>query len=586
MKPATSAAGRQSVFLAAEVASYRDRWISGRNVAVVYWTGDALGKTIAEYYASVRNVPADRVFAWDFTWTPGSTILYTALESSFAAFSAAINALSDEIFAVLLVGNMPTRVQRTIGDSQVFSLSYILQRPYAVGPVGEGSGYTNGDGVATANRPRTVLGTYARIFEIGKRYWSQRVFLPSKVNLQSTQSLVGGWPLDRKAQMQTLGFSDTDILWRAAFVCQINAPIIEAGDPAGSREAVMRRIIDDSIAAEAARYTSWGNVILQGSSSSGPVAKPTKAEAYSVGYPLDANGRPIGFQWKDLAAETVTSSRATTPPDNYGASDANYLLGGATTFRPGDAGFVSQSDVMLLVLGTEAYHSAGGPGSANPPRTYLPSDFNFRRGAIATFSQSYGSSPPCENTKSWHYGPATWIAQTGRPAVLSTGQGYISCLNGYGATTSPVRIESSNATPTIDVNAGTQVVTLRESGVSVATASIGGMTPAQACAAIRAVMPAGWIAGVRDGSCESRAVQAIRCGAVAACGVWNEPGATYDPSGQALFGALWCGQSMAEWWFTRAVNFGNEDVAITSGWLGNPVWYCDPLYRPFGHLWS
>ncbi len=513
-----------STFARQIVEFNRPRRMGPDNVLVLYRSGDAVGQSIAQVYQAKRAVPAANAQAITLPWDPSAGSNATGADMDAAVGQVSALCLARDVYSILLCGWWP------IG-SGTRTLNELFGFAHLFASIGSGGAFSGWAGYSTY----PYVTRWHPDFNADYAAWLLRV--------DYVVNPVGG----SLATAPYFGVPPKNRLSVVADNTQVFYPTFRLeGPPDTDQLAFCTRIVNDSIAAEQAAYPDLGTVLVDGSSSI-MAGRPVHKEITEFGIPVK------DFRWRQL-----------NTPVEYGGAYPSLADTWTTPSRPEATGFTAQSDVFLKYIGSEAYY-----GGKTVPET--SSDYQYRTGAVTAFGQSFGYQPPVWADCGWGTQNPKWQIAIG---IGATGSGaHPQAINSIGVTSTPFGITSTGTSPTVDVQADGTFL-LKESGTQVGTVPL--QTTFNAYLSIS--LPAGW--AVNTSLPGSRALSAVRAGAVCSMGAIVEPGATGMPVSYHLAQGLWSGDCLGELSFKMhspdayyAINQVNT-VGFTI--LG------DPLYRPFG----
>ena len=581
--------------LPAELASINaSRLIGPANILVLYRAGDTVGQAVAEYYQSVRSVPAANVVAVTMAWTPATNDMLASDADNFMAAVLPILQQND-IRSILTVNWFP----QTVNEANVVFGSFLSSMPlFAALP--DSSRYNLNSVSPSAWGTILFINDYSATIPLAFPFVTGTVNGAVQYGLKPPPKYTSAYPAS---------------FWIPHFRLEVSP--VAAGDnriPNASVENYLKKIIDDSMAAEAAQYQDAGNVIAVASGSySGTmtVALPTALEAYGKAINVyTANlelevmaiprsgyaGPPYLFPltpgppgWSrtvtgnHLMCPVVSGTTAATEPvwnvsgtgalTKDGTVTWSYIMDpppdmfppGANTNTPNRIAhtYIPIEDVFFRVVGYDSYYA-----SCTEPEQQ--SDMSYRQGAIVMFSQSYGYTPNPVQGLDYDFGAPLPNVMADTACVTATPIQY---TNANGFVVDGFYFASTVATPTVGVS-GNNIV-LKSAGTVVATIPLSG-TMRQQYATIQAALPTGWTMTVDDPFVESRCSNAIKNGACAAFGACAEPQTLGAVKGYGLQD-LWDGASLGEIGYVLGVTTLYLTPAYRLYMIG------DPLYRPFGY---
>lgn len=561
------------------------RRITKDNILVLYRVGDEVGQEVAEYYQSQRGISAANVLGVDMTWTPASTTITVAdLMSVCQQIYQHVSTNGLTIKALLSCHWFPYTSTGGAGVNPYVSKALGGYRWW-----GDGRAAPATDDVTDDYYPSALISEY-----------------PSSMRYEGgNQSGDNG--SDRPGYGALL--PDPQTIDATSYVIphfRLEVAPVSASDPVGSGLVYLKRIIDDTLEAEAAQYSDFGTVIAQGSAAGLDVAYPVYQELRDPGV------RYNRFYWRNLTAEIASTQRGIQvfpqkfyrSPDrnNYlyrcvqagtcDAVDPGYSTSVGTEFADGTATmkcveaipsnvqptganmlvpvypgsslvFVSISDVFLRAIGTDSYYNGERMVESR-------TDFSYRTGAICCFSQSLGSIPEPFLGIDFEYGTTQFDTKTATNCLNTWAYLLYSSTNAPTNKINAVRIQCTAAVTTATIEFSSGNLVLREDGTPVATIALSG-TPREQFEQIITGMT-----GLVDWSLEmyysqARCDSALKAGAAFAYGAFREP-ASGAPRAHRLVWSLWNGLNMAEW-----IQGEQTMESGTLNLLG------DPLYCPFGH---
>ncbi len=579
--------------------------IQPQNVLVLYRQGDTPGQDIATHYQTQRpgvvlyELPTS-LLAWTSPGGNNSQINAATMAAVNTAVLAAARGMT--VRAIVLCGHWP------------FAVTVNAGKGYGA------SGYWNFDGILS--NFQTGYSTASAIGDITVTAPSMRP-VNDFTTTYFANVLADQFAFAYATRKETGGAVP---VFRLEFI-EPNAADTTIASP--SMAAYAKRMVDDAVAAEQARYSDFGNVLFTGSSSYYGRGFATaefirSQEVSGIGtrwaenlatdtYPTSQFTRtPVGFSgdwwptmlfrngsylyspeaYQHLAA--VQANSAPTYPTTVGARfadgavnmvcmtalPADNLAAGTTTSAQYASGtFVvgAYNDLMVHAVGTNGYISSGA--------SWQPHDINaygYRKGAIAVWAQSYGAAPNPQLGVDYDFDTIDAVGfglQTQADTnCLSPASAGLRVQTTQGVTTSLFTFSraAGPTSATIAYDAPSRTLTAKEAGAVVGTPLVlnAGSTYRSAAGQIHA-----WIAGLTGWSFStgqngiSRCMQSIRGGACAAFGATN---AAYDidvdgmPFPTGLTKLLWEGWALGE-------------IAPMVCDVAAATIYGDPLYRPFGH---
>lgn len=562
------------------------------NVLVVYRVNDPDSVAIAQYYQSARGIPEANMLGVSFTWTYGAVLTETECNANLLPYLAE-KVSSLKIGAVLTCGRWPLYV-----STGAIPLATVLGASRMVAARAVNVRYQN----ASYPRYTTYLNEYDKVSDL--------IPLPL-ANTGCNQTRPIGMLVD-------FGGADTQV---PHFRLE-TGPIETTDTRRSSQVDYCRRIIDDCIYAEQARYNDLGTVLLSGSGSYSTdqtqygnglaVALPAYHELvglapgkyywrglrneptsifrgfnhYNTGAHIASNYlhtplQPVGATAATAPAFSTTPGsltvdgaqtwlcRTPVPADNFpaGQTDIDYIAPEAgLTFSP-------INDVFIRCIGLYSYY-----GNQRKPEPQ--SAFAYRKGAVVLFSQSYGFSPGPHIGKDWYFGNADALTTYGANGTatdcLVDYSGYLSFANIIGNLSNPMVLKCNNAVTTATrVFTGTNTLVLTENGATVATLNWTSKTLDQVFDYLVANLPAGWLVKTLSGGTESRAMNALKNGAALVMASHREPYTNGAIKGRHFFSSLWFGSNAAE-----ASLVMLQDTQAQGAYT---MIIGDPLYKPFGH---
>lgn len=591
------------------------------NVLAFYRAGDSVGKRIAEYYASARGLPAVNVLAVNINWveSDGIYILFDDFDSLCSQLNAAC--ADKDIMCLLSCGCFPMNVGygtlnrdngwgfhellENLGLFEQYSVSVICDTGLAdphktydtIHPF-YGEDYPPDYAVGDPNAASYFAGRSVFLFN-GKSYRN----LPQKdadygiggLPKWTRQAAGNPWirmPKNRREYLKGReqdGYLGTDAEGTNMTYAHIRlecCPIGENNPHYTDEFDVIKRVIDDSIAAEAENRTTWGNTLLAGG--------VTLAYAYHVYNELVDNGKSVdNIYWVDMNVDAVES----TP--FYGSS-ADNMPNGESAIVPG-VGFSENPlpDVFFTVLGAQAYYTGNGQKPLNVGQ------MDFSKGSIYVAGQSFGMVPAPYQDTDWHYSLANFPVDFGT-TFYSTVNGdsrdaldtdvYFWHSNAFGQTTGrtdgevgTIRIRRNTtappATATIRMSADNVFEFSEDAGV-VGTVDVNGMTIDAAFDYLIANMPTNWEVRPVSGGTMSRCMSALLAGASVVIGATREPtSAAYISAKHMVYHFLISGDCLAEasmkWNPPNGVG-GEHGIGYNQN-AGRGI-IGDPLYRPFHYI--
>lgn len=603
------------------------RRMGPENVLAFYRSGDSIGEQIAKYYAQARNLPQSNILEVTITWTEADGVYmeFADFDSLCAQLNAVCTQESKDIMCLLSCGCFPGAVgYATLNRDDGWGFHELLENialftqwpssvicddglsdPHSTYPTlhpeyaeAYAPDFQLGDSLAAdffAGRPPGILfnGLWIRQLPLKDSDYGL-----GAVPDETRRANGNHWCRMPKNRRQFLrdrsstmlhaghyGNDGTDTNMTYAHIRLECCPVGEKNPDYADEFAVIKRVIDDSIAAEQENRTEWGNTLLAGGQSIA-IAYYLYNDANDMGRNLD------DFYWCDMDFDAVESSF-------FDGDTADNMPGGASRIVPG-TGFVENmlSDVFFTVLGYQAYHLAANQIPLNKGQ------MDFAKGAIYVAGQSFGLSPIPSQDTNWFYSLADFPADFSTDYHADNNGDQRNCLNTYvpfwnrnahGQTTGwgftkvgTFRIRRNNTAPpttaTIEVISD-NVFELREDAAVVATIDISGKTISEAYDFLAANMPANWDIVPHDGGTMSRGMAALFAGACVVTGALREPGSlsyiTSDAMWYHLFESCDCiAEASMKWNPTNGV--GGMQTGYSSqfgrGIIG------DPLYRPFGYL--
>lgn len=548
------------------------------NILVLYRTGDAVGQAVAQYYQQQRAIPAANVIALTLAWTPTGNDMTAADANSILAVLMPIIQSAD-IRAVVTCNWFPQTINGGLVNFGAFLSSMWMYDSIAVA-----TRYSANIAVSPLPFSSDYASTVALAFPAVEGAFSGA----SQYGLKPPSGYVAAYQTATymphfRLEVSPVAVGDTRI-------------------PSASVENYLKKIINDSMTAEATNYQDAGMVIAVASGSgSGAlvVALPTALEGIGKAAELYCNGVAVevdtiprsanlgtGIWWRTVTGNHLVVTynggitAATEPAWNTSRTGAitvdgavNWLFignppqnafpTGATTNTPNKIGgtYIPISNVFFRTVGGDAYYDA----TTQPEQQ---SDMGYRTGAIVMFSQSYGYTPNPIAGLDYDFGAPLPNAMADTACVALTPIQY---TNANGFVINGFSFISTAATPTVGVS-GSDIL-LKSAGTVVATIALSG-TMRQQYAAIQAALPTGWTMSCNDPFSESRCSNAIKCGAAVALGACAEPFTTGAIKGYGLQD-LWDGASIGEVAYTWA-NVTNYTTAAFNLYMVG-----DPLYRPF-----
>jgi hypothetical protein len=568
------------------------RYMSGKNVLVLYIAGDAVGQEIAEYYRSRREIPFENIVSVPLAWRPNDVDLTMTLDDANTNFVPIVqSALTGKpILATVTCGAWPHSVR---------SFSCTLENVFS--------------------RFRHWLTVNPADRFTGDNIFSGLLFMPQYSSFPILRFTSSGLhnttnkyfaipPHDHIAQHGTFATIPH-------FRLEVS-PVAVGDDriPDASQVNYCKRIIDDAIAAENAQYSDLGTVLLSGSGSfcTGAV----EGDCISTAMPAwdELRGLPGSLYYELLRSElspiTRNKTLANTPGRIYrtvtghhqmvlvtagttagseptwntstlgvkttdgtavfayrGTIPADNHPPGCTALVPlGGEGktFSSISDVFMRSTGTYAYYG-------NNREAELKTDIVYRRGAIVIWSQSYGFIPSPVGGLDYDYGEPEFTTRTDIDCLGTMAS--LLCLNANGFQTGVFMVQCDNAVTTATMSSTANQVVLKEDGSPVATIDVSGILRDR-FATLKSGAPSGWTITTRQSFCESRAMVSLKNGAAVVLGSSAEPFAAGSLNGNTLFFNLWMGLSLGEAMYTLYSHTQGGRKLMCVG---------DPLYRPFGH---
>jgi hypothetical protein len=581
----------------------QSRYLGPANVLVLYRTGDPVGQELAQYYCSRRNVPAINCLAVTMSWTPASLAIQDAdMLSVVQQIAQHIEANSLLIGAILTCHWWPYNV--TPAPTPYADVSSMICHPHAY--VGQTS----------ATIPFTVFPYWNQYYSNGfpleikyrEGYYSDDNNWDYKFHCDNFYApTLGLAPLDK---------SSLPVMARTYVHCRLEVEPVSANDNrlgAGSTTelAYLKRIIDDSITAEAAKYPDLGTVVLQGSGSyngyydvSFPAWRELKGclvntlyheslrnELPQVGRSVSYNSGTLlrgplgnGYIYQVRKGPGVTAASAPTYPTVIGQSvvDGDLTLdcvdyvptdtrpaGSNTLIRTRTGTFVPMSGVFFRSVGAAAYLGVNAEHDQ-------AGDFVYRRGAIVGVGQSFSYVPQCFQGVDYdYYTPVIAVANSTNASVqtlVDAGSSvlYVATVNNPSTWISAIYVGAPAAdNGTMQVIADDIVRFTR--GVDHIDVNLSGKTLRQKVAAINSALSGwtNWNAG--PGYSHSRCDHAIRNGAAVAIGSWKEPGVVGAYKSHQIILGLWNGLCLGE--IMQHLFIDNASRTVVG----------DPLYRPFGH---
>jgi len=580
----------------------QSRYLTPASVLVLYRAGDSVGQELAQYYCSKRSVPAVNCLAVTMTWTPAnSSIQASDMLSVSQQIAQHIETHSLSIGAILTCHWWPYLVA---GNPTPYAeVSNMICCPHA---------YL---GQASATIPFAALPFWNQYYSSGfpaEAKYQEGYYASANNTDYSTHCADGYAPVIGLAPLDKSAFP---VMARMYVHCRLEVEPVSANDDrlgAGTTTelAYLKRIIDNSLVAEAARYSDFGIAVLQGSGSysgyydvsfpawrelSGGIVnalyhESLRAELVQVGRSTAYESGTLlrgplndGYFYRVRQAGSSASS-APTYPTTIGQSIVDGALtlycvgyvptdtrptGSNTLVRTRTGTFVPMSNVFFRSVGEAGYLGANAEHD-------LSSDFTYRTGAIVGFGQSYSYTPPCFKGVDYDYHkPVIAVADVTNASVQTLTDAASAVLNVAQINNVASWIGAIYVgAPTAD-NGTMQVlsndVVRFTNGASNVDVDLSDKTLRQKVAAINAAINGwtNWRAG--PAYSHSRCDHAIRNGAVAAIGSWTEPFVTGGYKSHQIVLGLWNGLCLGE--IAQHLFISNTARTIVG----------DPLYRPFGH---
>jgi hypothetical protein len=595
------------------------RWMGPDSILVIYRVGDTVGQQVAEYYQSVRGIPAANVIGVTTAWTPTTESMTTADANNL--LPQIIPHYKGKIRAVLTCHWFPKMINGTV------FFSNFMAHALAFNALASGSRYV-------ANLGGVFMGNFKADYPADN---TPMLFACASDRVNFFGALQGAnTPYGQVPPADYL----TKYVLPPIPHFRLEAPPVEVGDNRisnASEFTYLKRIIDSSITAEAAKYADFGTVLLSGSGSYCDYDGSTDssvANCLSVaiqpyyeftGIPyrklyynglrseilkLSRNlyittfaGSTVGATFRTATGNHLMKAIGVTQPvanktaaaeptwnvaytgettvdgdvtfAYLGTIPADSFPVGATALSPGKANttFVNQTDVFFRAVGTDSYYNRWGPAR----EVEMAAHFQYRTGAIALFSQSLSAIPTPLAAIDYEFGSYKPNAMAATNCYGSAYAGLnFTNKNGIGATQLEFnRIGTGATTATVEVSSG-NVVTLKTDGVTTFTIDLSaGSTLRAMLVTVKAAIAsdANWSCTTAEG-CISRSDVAVRNGTVAYLGSCAEPGASGATQPTYFAQNLWGGLCLGEIAYT---SLDVMDLQVYTYIVG------DPLYRPFGH---
>lgn len=519
---------------------------AGSNILVAYRSGDAVGQAVAEYYCTVRDVPAANRIAVATAWTPETASASTAQALAITQRIDTVIKAMHPIVAILLCGHWPTQVSGTAVtfDSWLRFPHYMAAGGTSVPDPLWNDACEYHDAALDTHWPNY----YKIIAGVDGGGVSEELHAP----------FGGVPPVDRYANLSAHA-GDWGRVGYA--VCRLQPPAL--GNPTAEID-FCKGIVDDAIAAEDAEYqTIDGSAVVRGATYGGADLNPANRyflHEVALNTPESVDNILLyGFTAADGDEEVHAP---------YWGDVAETASGfGFTSFCPGAPGwgeFGGMTGVFWHMVANDDYYGARRPAAMLPlmSHEYLP-------GAVNLSQMSYGNVPAAHVAIPWE-GPATWT--TSAESDAKGADRNIAATNQYGHSTAPiyVRYTGADATATAQVSGGSLI--LRQNGATVATISLGA-TPQAAWTAMGLELPANWERGTISGQTESRAMRALAIGCAVSVGCVTEPQYGGMPWAAHWYDSLINGLQL--WQQLFKLNATEYSVANTV--------FGDPLYAPFRH---
>lgn len=574
------------------------RSITPENVLVLYRTGDSVGQQVAQYYQSVRGIPASNVLSIGMAWTPASANARMTDADALTVLGQILPTLRQrDIFCIVTCHWWPLGNQANTG-STLATLQEILGFPF----------YYHAYNLAIpGSPPEPFPNRFSDAVTAQYPAESRNIFDALLADLGTYLGLLP------KNRMALLGERNTSYVH-----FRLEVSPVPAADPIGSEYNYIKRMIDDGVAAEVAEYANLGTVLLQGASYS--AISRALLEYADTGLPAanvymkNLNTSELGVQAAPRSTDLrdpsrrahhffynpanwvyvpltrgITGASEPTWPDAIGQSVAdgtntwlciadmrNRMHGADTEITPGIGGYTAYSDVFLHFIGTDAYYT-------NKIQPLQRSDVVYRQGAIVGWGQSYSAQPTPYMAIEWDYGTRSLNALTETNCLSSGGlwasnRASLPVTNENGIALGGIWINRASGVTTATVGVSGTTITLRENGTPVATIVTTPGTMRSILTAVRAALPANWGAVAADGSSESRCMTSIKSGACIAIGSMVEPTTSGAFKTTHLASGLWAGQAIGEIAFRLQMPQDASPQDVT----GMAI-FGDPLYRPFGY---
>jgi hypothetical protein len=592
------------------------RWITAEKVLVVYRAGDATGQAVAEYYQQRRGIPAANVVAVTMTWQPSDGLNMSTADCNNLLAQLRPH-LVDPIRVILTCHWFPKTVNsavQTYGNITLLSNVLSSHRWFLTQAAATRYNSVRREGKFAAYFSSSYpLGYLQPNFGCSKSLNRLRDFtLPPATGYLN--SIITGYCVPH-FRLEVLPVENDDT--RIANPSELN---------------YLKRIIDDSIAAEAATYADFGTVAISGNNLDNAGnscdlelnAQSSALACVSPAYPVYAEMGGVKYKHlycDGLTADLMKISRSTpinasvaeptihrTATGNHlvvqpvaascttaaveptwdtsgygalttdgtctfkylGTLPANNLPATATALVPGKPTktFVPLTDVFLRITGVDSYYT-------KCPEIEQVSDFAYRTGALALFSQSLPVDPVPLAGIDYEFG--TYIPKNRVQTACYNAKVALEYVNKNGITVQSWAFISTVAGSTVTVSSG--LITLKEGAATVAQIDLtAGGTLRANTATVKANLTAGWTFVAKEADpesvCPSRSDVAVRNGTVAYFGACSEPLSTGTLSTTGLVKHLWYGMNLSE---VAYMLLDQIDGQIYTYCMG------DPLYRPFGH---
>ena len=514
------------------ISSNVERWHGPENILVVHIEGDVLGKEVADYYASVRNIPAENVFACPHTNNFKDLSYDLGLNSNAVLNSVygKIDSLSTPIRGIQLCGDWPTTCsywkwggnkpkQFSITTQCMFSFGRRLQRLFPTGSLGTEpltQGYYLFGGIGGLEN---FLPDIERTYIEPTDDWRQGPL----------ENLT--WRLSEVSTTIPAKDSERHVYSCSAFPIWGN-----------STAAMTIDLIDRTLIAEARNYEDFGRIVVVDSTSDSMAAPDQILNEMEVtNYPTDEF-------WYYSSTSGINS-----PPEGVEV----FLNANLPDYVD------ITSEVGLYMMGNENvtrstyYHSGDRP--------YFEGEQKFRDGAVCCFTQS--SPGQNEYDFIWEWGDVLPITTsktvTGlRSVAEGIGNAYTSSADAAlrmktrsgikeALVAFFVKDETGVVAAQVIADKVAQTLTFqRDTGSGFVTDFVLDHTKTVLGWYTDFIAQSDWEINFASGQCVPRTYQAIRDNAVFAYGAGEEPQTIGHAKPRDLITALWAeGSNISEWFW-------------------------------------